>query len=160
MKKGIRSWLLRATVTASLIVAGTVGVSVSAASPVDAVSGDKPGLKDREYYRAMPVMERLLSIAEDYAKEMGLSTAPDETQKQHGPRGPRRPGGDEERRRPGGDRKRPDRPPRHEPPPRRRDRSHNSCGVGAGSGMGIIALPVILVLIRKSKTQKERKKDD
>jgi hypothetical protein len=160
MKNGIRTWLLRAAMTTAVIVAGTVGVSAFAASSTGAVSGDKPGLKDREYYRSLPVMERLLSIAEDSAEEMGFSPEPGEMQKPHGPGGPRKPGGGEERRRPDWDRRRPDRRPRHDPPPRGRGRDHDSCGTGAGAGMGIMALPVTLALARRIKTQKERKKDD
>ncbi|MDR1508819.1 MAG: hypothetical protein LBS53_04205 [Synergistaceae bacterium] len=151
MKNGIGAWFLRVALAAAVMAADTGCLSAFAAQRAGAVSDDKPGLKDREYYRSLPVMERLLSIAEDYAEEMGISPEPDEMQR---PGGPGRPRGDEDRRRPGGGRRRPERP-RHESPPRRRDRGHDSCGTGAGAGMGIMVLPVALALIGGRKTKKD-----
>jgi hypothetical protein len=135
--------------TAAVMLAGTICASAFAASRDGAVSDDKAGLKDREYYRSLPVMERILAAAEDSVNEMlGISPPADERRRDDRER--RRPP-----RRPPEDRSPPP-PQRREPPPHRRHRDYDSCGTGAGVYIGMIALPAVLALTRVKPTEERR----
>jgi hypothetical protein len=135
------------------MAAGPVCVLAFAASRDSAVSGDKPGLKDREYYRSLPVMERILAAAEDSVNEMlGISPSADERRRDGGER--RRPPMKPQEDRPSPPSRRP--PRRHEPPPRGRHRDHDSCGTGASVHMGIMVLPAVLALTRVTPAEKRR----
>jgi hypothetical protein len=139
-----------------------------------AESEESKGLKDREYYRSLPPLERILTIAGDYAEDkLGLSPAEKEDEARRGdgkrkkpdkpgdgkhppqepPQGRPRPGHKQPPRRP----PHPPRPlpPLHRAPPMPRARySGDGCDANASGGVGILALFAALALANGESKKK------
>jgi hypothetical protein len=140
-------------------------VSVALVLSASSLFAETKNLKDREYYRSLPPLERILTIVDDYAKDM-TGVAPKPTEMEGEESSGHRPGGDrgnkhgDEHRPPndGGRKRHPDKqqPRTQTPPPppprqqRHERRDNDSCGTGLGV-WSLIGLPAAFALNRKGK---------